>query len=102
SPRNEPAEPLSPGLATRIAAARRQIGLTQKDLAVRLGVTLATVARWEAATADPADRLTDIAAITGKSVPWLLGTQRDGVGAGASRAAAPVGAEPVSGAQEVE
>src|SRR5262249_19703959 len=52
-------------------------GLTQKDLATRLGVPLGLVARWEEALADPAERLPEIAAVTGRPVPWFLGADGD-------------------------
>ena len=38
---------------TEITQARRQLGLTQKRLAQQLGVTLATVGRWECGLRKP-------------------------------------------------
>ncbi len=37
----------------QIRELRQRLGLTQFQLAVRLGVTLATIQRWEAGTARP-------------------------------------------------
>ncbi len=37
----------------QIRELRRRLGLTQFQLAVRLGVTLATIQRWEAGTSKP-------------------------------------------------
>jgi transcriptional regulator with XRE-family HTH domain len=41
----------------RIAAMRQAVGLSQRALAARLGVTQATVARWELDMSHPSDRM---------------------------------------------
>src|SRR5947208_2009141 len=43
----------TPAFAERVQEIRRRLGLTQEDLAARLGVSFATVNRWEAGRARP-------------------------------------------------
>jgi len=55
-------------LGQRIVAFRRLRGLTQKELARRLGADPSTLARWERGkrqpSAKPLNRLTDLAGVT--------------------------------------
>ncbi len=60
-------------LGPRIREAREAIGLSQLQLASRLGVKESTVKRWETDQVAPrANRLASLAGITGVSLSWLL------------------------------
>ena len=49
------------GMGGKIAEKRKDLGLTQQDLADKLSVTRQTVSRWEAGTVMPdIEKLTDI------------------------------------------
>ena len=62
-----------PAICARIAAARIARGLTQDDLAARLGVKREAVARWESARAMPSRRrLADCAGVLDVSEGWLV------------------------------
>jgi transcriptional regulator with XRE-family HTH domain len=60
-------------LARRIRKARLSTGMSQRELAIRLGVTRGAVANWESANATlPAtERLQRIANTTGVAFEWL-------------------------------
>jgi HTH-type transcriptional regulator, cell division transcriptional repressor len=77
-------------LGDRLAAAREQSGLTQAELAARLGVRAATVARWEDDQDEPrANRLQMLSGMLGVSLVWLLTGTGDGPAAPATDDAAP-------------
>ena len=60
-------------LGRKIAAKRKDLGLTQIEFAERLSVTRQTVSRWEAGTVLPdIEKIADIAAILGVSCDYLL------------------------------
>ena len=61
----------------RIGQARRERGLTQADLATRIGVTLGLVDRYESGKSDPSGKLAQIAEVTGRRISWF--TERDEV-----------------------
>lgn len=64
----------------RLAAAREAAGMTQKDLAKRVGVKVSTLARWEEDQAEPrANRLQMLSGMLGVSLRWLLTGTGDGV-----------------------
>lgn len=64
----------------RLAGAREAAGLSQRDLAQRLGVRLKTVAAWEDDAMDPrANRLQMLAGMLGVSIRWLLTGEGDGL-----------------------
>ncbi|MGH1355537.1 MAG: helix-turn-helix domain-containing protein [Thalassovita sp.] len=66
----------------RLAAAREQGGMTQKQLAKRLGVKHGTVQDWEQDLSEPrANRLSMMAGLLNVSVMWLLNGEGDGVNA---------------------
>lgn len=72
----------------RLAAAREGAGLSQKDLAKRLGVKLKTVVGWENDISEPrANRLQMMAGLMNVSLMWLLNGEGEGVD--------PPGGEPV-------
>ena len=65
------------GLGSKIAGGRKDLGLTQQELADKLSVTRQTVSRWEAGSVMPdIDKITDIADCLGLSCDYLL---RDGL-----------------------
>ena len=82
----------SPEMATfgdRIAGAREAIGLSQRDLAHRLGVRTETLRGWEEDRTEPrANRLQMLAGLLNVSMRWLL----TGVGQGVSPPSAGSGA----------
>ncbi len=66
----------------RVTGAREAAGLSQADLAKRLGVKLKTIAAWENDQAEPrANRLGMMAGILGVSMRWLLAGQGEGLNA---------------------
>lgn len=73
----------SPEAATfgdRLAAARHQAGLSQKDLSKRLGIKLTTLRGWEDDWSEPrANKLQMVAGILNVSLTWLLNGEGDGV-----------------------
>ena len=61
------------GLGGKIAGKRKDLGMTQLELAEKLSVTRQTVSRWEAGSAMPdIEKLADIAGILGVSCDYLL------------------------------
>ena len=64
----------------RVAAAREQAGMTQKQLSKRLGVRLSTLRAWEDDLSEPrANRLSMLAGILNVSMTWLITGEGDGV-----------------------
>ena len=64
----------------RLAGAREAAGMTQAQLAKRLGVKLSTMQSWEEDLSEPrANRLTMMAGIIGVSFSWLLNGEGEGV-----------------------
>ena len=60
-------------LGTRIAALRRQAGISQKELARRLNVSTSAIGMYEQGRREPgADRLVEMAALFGVSTDYLL------------------------------
>jgi len=72
----------SEGTATfgdRVAGAREQAGMTQDQLARRLGVKLKTVQGWENDALEPrANKLQMLAGMLNVSIVWLLTGEGDG------------------------
>ena len=63
----------------RIAGAREQAGMSQADLAERLGVRLHKLIEWEDDFSEPrANRLSTMAGLLNVSLPWLLTGEGDG------------------------
>lgn len=57
----------------RVAAAREVVGLSEEELARRLGVRVETVRRWEGDLDEPrANRLQMLAGLLGVSLTWLM------------------------------
>ena len=66
----------------RLAGAREAAGLTQEDLAQRLGVRLTTLQNWEDDLAEPrGNRLQMLAGMLNVSLAWLLTAEGDGLAA---------------------
>jgi len=67
-------------LGDRITGAREAAGLSQTELARRLGVKLATIRVWEDDQAEPrANKLQMLAGLLGVSIMWLLTGTGDGL-----------------------
>lgn len=66
----------------RMAAAREVTGLSQRDLAARLGVKDKTIKAWENDTAEPrANKLQLLAGVLNVSMRWMLTGEGEGVSA---------------------
>jgi transcriptional regulator with XRE-family HTH domain len=64
----------------RVAAAREALGLSQAELARRLGVKLKTLQGWEDDLSEPrANRLSMLAGILNVSLIWLLNGEGEGL-----------------------
>lgn len=64
----------------RLAGAREAAGLTQEQLAKRLGVRLTSIQSWEDDTSEPrANRLQMMAGMLNVSIRWLLTGEGEGV-----------------------
>ncbi len=69
----------------RLADARQAVGLSQEDLARRLGVKLKTLQAWENDISEPrANRLQMVAGLLNVSLRWLLTGEGDGLDAPAA------------------
>ncbi|PWE30233.1 transcriptional regulator [Pararhodobacter marinus] len=67
-------------LGDRLAAGREAAGMTQSQLAQRLGVRAKTLRDWENDVSEPrANRLQMLAALLGVSLRWLLTGEGDDV-----------------------
>ncbi len=65
----------------RLAGAREAVGLTQADLARRIGVKIKTLAGWEQDLNEPrANKLQMLSGILNVSLRWLLTGEGEGVG----------------------
>ncbi len=64
----------------RITGAREAVGLSQEDLARRLGVKLKTVRAWENDLSEPrANKLQMLAGLLNVSIRWMLTGEGDGL-----------------------
>ena len=64
----------------RLSAAIEKSGMTQKLVAKRLGIKVATLKSWEQDISEPrANRLSMLAGLLGVSIMWLLNGEGDGV-----------------------
>ena len=74
----------------RVAAAREAAGMSQKELAKRLGVRVATMRAWEDDLSEPrANRLSMMAGLLNVSMMWLINGEGEGL-------AGPVEARPMT------
>ena len=66
------------GFSQRLAALRRERGMTQAELAARLGISKSAVSMYERGNREPElDLLQEMADLFGVSVSSLLGRERD-------------------------
>lgn len=64
---------MSSVLGSRIRQARRQAGLSQSQLAARIGAHVTSVSDWERGVNEPSVRhMTSIAEATEKSLDWFV------------------------------
>lgn len=64
----------------RLAAAREAAGLTQTELATRLGVNIATLRNWENDRSEPRSNRTQmLAGMLGVSLRWLMSGEGPGL-----------------------
>lgn len=74
--------PDSATFGDRLAAAREAAGMTQSQMARRLGVKKATIAGWENDVSEPrANRLSMLAGMVNVSIRWLLTGEGEGMDA---------------------
>jgi transcriptional regulator with XRE-family HTH domain len=64
--------PMGGAFATKIKHLRYQLGLNQTELAERLGVTQASVSRWEKGSLPDAHRMAQLAEMAGESVGTFI------------------------------
>lgn len=57
----------------KIKSERANAGMSQEELATKLGVTRQTVARWEQGEDMPSQKVKDMASLFHCSADWLLG-----------------------------
>ncbi|WP_308917335.1 helix-turn-helix transcriptional regulator [Jannaschia sp. LMIT008] len=76
-------DPEATTFGDRLTGAREAAGLTQAELADRLGVSSETVGAWESDRAEPrADRVSRLAGMLNVSLMWLLTGVGEGTVAG--------------------
>ena len=72
-------------MGDRLAAARERAGLSEAELARKLGVRVKTLTSWEADEREPrSNYLRTLSGVLGVSLIWLLTGEGDGVQGGAS------------------
>lgn len=63
-------------IGNKISAARRELGITQVELADKMSVTRQTVSRWESGTALPdIEKVSQLASLLMVSCDYLLGEE---------------------------
>lgn len=73
-------DPEASTFGDRVTGAREAAGMTQKQLAKRLGVKLATLQGWENDLSEPrANKLQMLAGLLNVSLTWLLEGVGDGI-----------------------
>ena len=83
--------PESSTFGDRVAGARESLGMSQGDLARRLGVKLKTVQGWEGDASEPrANKLQMLAGVLNVSITWLLAAEGDGIDGPVETAPLPV------------
>ncbi len=74
----------------RVAASREAAGMSQAELARRLGVRVATLRAWEDDLSEPrANRLSMMAGLLNVSMMWLINGQGEGLDAPAAEVSMP-------------
>lgn len=70
-------------IGERIRACRDRLGLSQRELATRMGRDQVTLSRWELGKAVPsASALGDLSSALGVTTDYLLGVSAPGTGTG--------------------
>lgn len=65
----------------RVVAAREQMGMSQSQLARRMGIQIKTLRNWEEDRSEPrANKLQMLAGLLNVSIIWLMSGQGQGVG----------------------
>ncbi|WP_298675777.1 helix-turn-helix transcriptional regulator [uncultured Lentibacter sp.] len=73
-------DPETSTFGDRVAGAREAAGMSQKQLAKRLGVKIVTLRNWENDMAEPrANKLSMLAGLLNVSMMWLLDGSGEGV-----------------------
>ncbi|WP_373280270.1 helix-turn-helix domain-containing protein [Palleronia aestuarii] len=79
-------------LGDRLAGARNAVGMSEDELAKRLGVKRATLESWENDLSEPrANRLSMLAGILNVSLRWLLTGEGEGITAPGATGTVPDG-----------
>ncbi len=74
-------DPEASTFGDRVTGAREAAGMSQKQLAKRLGVKLATLEAWENDLSEPrANKLQMLSGLLNVSLVWLLDGSGDGIG----------------------
>ncbi|MGK7653514.1 helix-turn-helix domain-containing protein [Roseovarius sp. B08] len=72
-------DPEATTFGDRLAGAREAAGMTQKEMAQRLGVKLKTLQGWEDDISEPrANKLSTVSGLLNVSLRWLLMAEGDG------------------------
>ncbi len=72
-------DPRATTFGDRVAGAREQAGMTQSELARRLGIKTSTLKSWEDDLSEPrANKLSMMAGLLNVSLSWLLTSEGDG------------------------
>ncbi|MEO3415865.1 helix-turn-helix transcriptional regulator [Roseovarius sp. CAU 1744] len=72
-------DPQATTFGDRVAGAREQTGMSQADLAKRLGIKVKTLVSWENDVSEPrANKLSMMAGLLNVSLRWLLTGEGDG------------------------
>lgn len=61
----------------RVCAERKNLGLTQAELAKEVDVDQSTVVRWEAGGSIPQEKMVKMRSLFGCDLDWLLGVSDD-------------------------
>lgn len=61
----------------RVCAERKNLGLTQAELAKEVDVDQSTVVRWEAGGSIPQEKMVKMLSLFGCDLDWLLGVSDD-------------------------
>ncbi len=72
-------DPAATTFGDRVAGAREQAGMSQVEMAKRLGIKVKTLIAWEDDLSEPrANKLSMMAGLLNVSLPWLLTGEGDG------------------------
>jgi len=87
-------DPAATTFGDRVAGAREQGGMTQEEMAKRLGVKIKTLKDWEDDLSEPrANKLSMMAGLLNVSLRWLITGEGDGPDAPLDKVGLPHGAK---------